>query len=418
MQRNEASMKVNGIIAEYNPFHNGHKYQMETSCQMTGADYTVVIMSGDFVQRGAPAILNKYRRAEMALKCGADLVLELPAIYAASSAEYFAMGAVSTLDKLGIVTHLCFGSECGDVEILTKIAQILLDEPEEYSTALRKYLKEGYSYPNARNWALFTNYPFLEPYRNVFSTPNNILGIEYIKALLRRNCEITPITIRRTGAGYHDRMMDTEYCSAMALRQAVYAGQNADSIKAQLPTEALEILRQSLDDSAFIRSNDFSELLYYKLLLERDRGYKKYLDVSPDLSDRIRNNLDNYRDYDSFCDLLKTKNMTYTRISRCLLHILLNLKQDKLNDYKKLDYALYARVLGMRKDAGELLNAIKEQSSIPLVTKLADADKQLNDDALDMLRQDILVSQIYRSVAHHDKGNAAVSEYSIPMVTI
>ena len=411
-------MKVNGIIAEYNPFHNGHKYQLETSRGLTGADYTVVIMSGDFVQRGAPALLDKHHRAEMALKCGADLVLELPAIYAASSAEYFAMGAVSTLDKLGVITHLCFGSECGDAEILAKIAQILLDEPEEYSAALRKYLKEGYSYPNARNWALFTSYPFLESYRDVFSTPNNILGIEYIKALLKRNCEITPITFRRTGAGYHDRMMDTEYCSAMALRQAFYAGQEADFIRAQMPPEALEVLRQSLDESPFIRSNDFSELLYYKLLLERDRGYKKYLDVSSDLSDRIRNNLDSYRDYDSFCDLLKTKNMTYTRISRCLLHILLNLKQDKLNDCKKSDYALYAHVLGMRKDAGELLSAIKEQSSIPLVTKLADADKQLDDIALDMLRQDILVSQIYRSVAFRDKKEPVVSEYSIPIVTI
>ena len=418
MGRNEASMKVNGIIAEYNPLHNGHKYHMEESRRLTGADYTVVIMSGDFVQRGAPALLNKYRRAEMALKCGADLVLELPSIYAASSAEYFAMGAVSALDKLDVVTHLCFGSECGDTEILTKIAEILLEEPEAYSATLRKYLKEGYSYPNARTWALTTNYPFLERYQNVFSTPNNILGIEYIKALLKRNCDITPITIQRTGAGYHDRMTDTEYCSAMALRQALYAGQDTDYFQNQMPAEALDILRESLKDSAFIRSNDFSDMLYYKLLLERDTGYDEYLDVSPDLSDRIRNNLDNYRDYDSFCDLLKTKNMTYTRISRCLLHILLNLKQETLNDCKKLDYAPYARVLGMRKDAGDLLSAIKKQSSVPLVTKLADAEKLLDDNALDMLRQDILVSQIYRSVAHRDGGKPVVSEYSIPMVTI
>ena len=411
-------MKVNGIIAEYNPFHNGHKYQLETSRRLTGADYTVVVMSGDFVQRGAPALLNKFHRAEMALKCGADLVLELPAIYAASSAEYFAVGAVSVLDKLDVVTHLCFGSECGDVEILTKIAEILLEEPEEYSAALRKYLKEGYSYPNARTWALITNYPFLERYQSVFSTPNNILGIEYIKALLKRNCEITPITIQRTGAGYHDRMIDTEYCSAMALRQALYAGQDAEFIRAQMPPEALAVLRESLKDSALIRSNDFSDLLHYKLLLNRDTGYEKYLDVSPDLSDRIRKHLDSYVDYDSFCDLLKTKNMTYTRISRCLLHILLNLEQKGLDDCQKLDYAPYARVLGMRKDAGDLISAIREQSSIPLITKLADVEKLLEGNALEMLRQDILVSQIYRSIAHHGEGKPVVSEYSIPMVTI
>jgi len=411
-------MKVNGIIAEYNPFHNGHLYQMDVSRRMTGADYTIVIMSGDFVQRGAPALLDKHRRAEMALRCGADLVLGLPAIYSVSSAEYFSMGAVSALDKLGVVTHLCFGSECGNVDIMTKAARILVEEPEEFSSTMRQYLKQGVSYPNARNWAMFLNYPFLEAYRDVFATPNNILGIEYIKALLRRNSEITPVTVLRTGAGYHDRMADTEYCSALALRQALYAGQTPDFMKSQIPTEAWKILQQSLEDSSCICSNDFSDLLYYKLLLERENGYEKYLDVSEDLSDRIRNSLDSYRDYDNFCDLLKTKNMTYTRISRCLLHILLNIRQEDIEFCKKLDYAPYARVLAMRKDAHELLSAIKKQSSIPLVTKLADAENFLDADALHMLTQDILASHIYRSVTPHFKERKAVSEYSIPIVTL
>lgn len=411
-------MKVNGIIAEYNPFHNGHKYQMDMSRRTTGADYTIVIMSGDFVQRGAPALLGKHRRAEMALKCGADLVLELPAIYSASSAEYFSMGAVSTLDKLGVVTHLCFGSECGNVEIMTKVAGILVEEPEDFSASLRKYMKQGVSYPNARNWAMFDHYPFLEAHKDVFSTPNNILGIEYIKALLRRDSGMIPVTVRRTGAGYHDRMTDTEYCSALALRQALYAGQAPDFMKSQMPEESWQILQQSLEDSSIISSNDFSDLLYYKLLLERENGYQKYLDVSGDLSDRIRNHLDSYRDFDSFCDLLKTKNMTYTRISRCLLHILLNIRQDDVEFCRQLDYAPYARVLGMRRDAHELLRAIAEQSSIPLITKLADAEKSLDPKALHMLSQDILVSHIYRSVTPHSREKSVVSEYSIPIVTL
>ncbi len=411
-------MKVNGIIAEYNPFHNGHKYQMDISRQMTGADYTIVIMSGDFVQRGAPALLDKHHRAEMALRCGADLVLGLPAIYSASSAEYFSMGAVSTLDKLGVVTHLCFGSECGNVEVMTKVAEVLTDEPEDFSATLQKYMKQGVSYPNARNWAMFQHYPFLEAYKDVFSTPNNILGIEYIKALLRRNSRMVPVTVRRTGAGYHDRMTDMEYCSALALRQALYAGQTADFMKSQMPAESWDILQKCLEDSYVICSNDFSDLLYYKLVLERENGYQKYLDVSSDLSDRIRNQLDSYRDFDHFCDLLKTKNMTYTRISRCLLHILLNITQEDVDFCKKLDYASYARVLGIRKSAHELLGAIKEQSSIPLLTKLADAEKYLDADALHMLAQDILVSHIYRSVTPHFNTRSAVSEYSIPVVTI
>ena len=414
----EVFMKVNGIVAEYNPFHNGHKYQLDVSRRTTDADYTIVVLSGDFVQRGAPALLGKHRRAEMALKCGADLVLELPAIYSVSSAEYFSMGAVSMLDKLKVVTHLCFGSECGNVEIMTKVAEILLKEPESFSASLRKYMKQGVSYPNARNWAMFDHYPFLEAHKDVFSTPNNILGIEYIKALLRRNSEMTPVTVRRTGAGYHDRMTDTEYCSALALRQALYAGQTPDFVKTQMPMEAWQILQQSLEDSSIICSNDFSDLLYYKLLLERETGYQKYLDVSDDLSDRIRNHLDSYRDFDNFCNLLKTKNMTYTRISRCLFHILLNIKKNDVEFCKRLDYAPYARVLGMRKEAHELLSANKEQSAIPLVTKLADAEKSLTADARHMLAQDILISQIYRSVAPHFKERKVVSEYSIPVVTL
>lgn len=418
MRRNEVFMTVNGIIAEYNPFHNGHKYQMDVSRRMTGADYTVVIMSGDFVQRGAPALLDKHRRAEMALRCGADLVLGLPAIYSTSSAEYFAMGAVSTLDKLGVVTHLCFGSECGNVDVMTKAARILVEEPEDYSATIRQYLKQGVSYPNARNWAMFLNYPFLQAYQDVFATPNNILGIEYIKALLRRNSEMDPVSVLRTGAGYHDRMTDTEYCSALALRQALFTGQTPDSMRSQMPPDAWQILRHSMEESSFICSNDFSDLLYYKLLLEREQGYQKYLDINDDLSDRIRNNLDYYRDYDNFCDLLKTKNMTYTRISRCLLHILLNIKKDDIEICKKQDYASYARVLGIRKDAHELLSAIKERSSIPLVTKLADAENYLDTDAMFMLNQDILISQIYRSVTPHFSERKVISEYSIPIVTL
>ena len=194
-------MKVNGIVAEYNPFHNGHKYLLTESARKTGADYTVVVMSGDFVQRGAPAITDKFSRAQMALACGADLVLELPALYAAASAEFFAEGAVALFNGLNVVTDLCFGSECGDVSILRQIAEILAEEPEAYSLSLKQYLRQGLSYPNARNEALIQNYPFLGHHKNVFSSPNNILGIEYIKAILRSGSSLHPVTVLRTGAG-------------------------------------------------------------------------------------------------------------------------------------------------------------------------------------------------------------------------
>lgn len=411
-------MRVNGIIAEYNPFHNGHKYHMTESLRRTNAEYTVVAMSGNFVQRGAPALVEKYKRAEMALINGADLVLEIPSIYATASAEYFATGAVALLSKLGVVTDLCFGSECGDANLLEQIAQILLDEPENFSRSLKSYLKQGLSYPNARNEALIQHYPFLGQYKNVFSSPNNILGIEYIKAIHRQKSNMSPVTIQRTGAGYHSRLPENNPASALAIRHAIYADTDPGFLKNHMPENAADILVSSLERFGPLRSNDFSEILYYKLITEKELGFDKYLDVSADLSDRICNRLDEYRDFDSFCDLLKSKDMTYTRISRCLLHILLNIKSADLERAKALGVVPYARVLGLRKAASPLLSRIKENSSTPLVTKLADASNVLDKSAYDMLRQDIQISQIYRGIAAHRMASAPTNEIATPLVII
>lgn len=411
-------MRVNGIIAEYNPFHNGHQYHMVESLRRTNAEYTIIAMSGNFVQRGAPALAEKYKRAEMALINGADLVLEIPSIYAAASAEYFATGAVALLSRLGVVTDLCFGSECGDAGLLEQIALILLDEPEDFSMSLKRYLKQGLSYPNARNEALIQYYPFLGQYKNVFSSPNNILGIEYIKAIHRQESNMSPVTIMRTGAGYHSRFPENNPASALAIRHAIYAGTDPAFLKNHMPENAADILVSSLAYSGPVRSNDFSDILYYKLITERELGFDRYLDVSSDLSDRICSRLDEYKDFDSFCDLLKSKDMTYTRISRCLLHILLNIKSADLDRAKALGVVPYARVLGLRKAASPLLSGIKENSSIPLVAKLADASKILDKNAYDMLRRDILTSQIYRGIAARRIDCAAANEIATPIVII
>lgn len=411
-------MKVNGIIAEYNPFHNGHKYQLTESLRRTKAQYTVVVMSGSFVQRGAPAMVNKFKRAEMALLSGADLVLELPAIYATASAEYFATGAVALLDRLGIVTNLCFGSECGDAQLLRQIAEILLEEPKAFTKSLKQYLRQGLSYPNARTEALIQNYPFLNQYKNVFSSPNNILGIEYIKAILKSNSSLEPVTVLRTGAGYHSRLPEDDQCSALAIRQALYAGADAAFLKNSMPADAASVLIEQLAAIGPIRTNDFSDILYYKLIMEKSSGYEKYLDVSSDLSDRIRGHLDDYRSFDSFCDLLKTKEMTYTRISRCLLHIMLNIKKSDMDKAKDMGTAPYARVLGFKKSSETLLTKIKNQAGIPLVTKLADAEELLDKAAYDMLRQDIRISQIYNGIAARRADNSPANEISTPLIIV
>ena len=188
-------MKTVGIIAEYNPFHNGHKYQIEKAKELTGADYCIVVMSGNFVQRGTPAFMDKYLRAKAALTCGADLVIELPVHYAAASAEYFASGAVAILDRLGVIDYLCFGSECGNIEILSDIADVLISESDEFKNVLKQRLKEGVAYPKARNDAICAAAPHLTEYLDVLNYPNNILGLEYIKALKKRKSNIAPCTI-------------------------------------------------------------------------------------------------------------------------------------------------------------------------------------------------------------------------------
>lgn len=411
-------MKVNGIIAEYNPFHNGHKYQLEQSLKRTNADYTIVVMSGNFVQRGAPAMLDKHIRAKMAILGGADLVLELPAIYATASAEFFAAGAVSLLTKLGVVSHLCFGSECGDIDLLKRAAAILVEEPEEYSATLRRFLKQGMTYPTARTWALMQHYPDLNEHREIFSSPNNILGMEYIKAILRQGSSLIPVTIKRQGADYHDIRPVSSYCSALSIRQALYAESNPEFLKEQMPTAACELLMDWLTSHSVVRSNDFSSILYYKLLSEKEYGYERYLDVSSDLSDRIQKQLKEFRDFESFCNLLKTKELTYTRISRCLLHILLNITKEDMACCTELGYTPYARVLGLRKSASPLLSAIKEKSCIPLVTKLADAEKQLGEDAFLILKQDILISQLYQGIVSGKDNKNAANEYTIPLVIV
>lgn len=409
-------MTVNGIIAEYNPFHNGHFYQLSHSKQMTQADYTIVAISGNFMQRGEPALVNKYVRAEMALQCGADLVLELPSVYSVASAEYFARGGVSLLHKLGVVTYLCFGSECGDLDILTTIASILKEEPAQYSAALKQGLKRGLSFPAARNQALLQYRPDLQDSITVLATPNNILGIEYIKALLRTESPVIPRTIRRFGSDYHDQRFGDSYCSALALRQAILNGQTPEKLVKQMPAENISLFTEALLESAPMESNDFSAVLHYKLLSEAEKGFSRYLDVNQELSDRIRNNLYRFKNFRSFCEILKTKDMTYTRISRCLMHILLNITKEEIQLCMTMGDIPYARVLGLRKEAQPLLSKIKEKSSIPLVTKLADAEKILFPGAMDLLKREIERSNIYESTAALKSDRHMKNEWQIPII--
>lgn len=413
-------MKTVGIIAEYNPFHNGHKYHIEQAKQITNADRVIVVMSGDFTQRGTPALIDKYARAKMALLNGADLVLELPVIYACGSAEYFAKGAISILDSLHVVDSICFGSECGDIQLLSTIASVLSSETKEFSDTLTSYLKMGHSYPKARELSLEQTFDGLSLPKSPFSDPNNILGIEYIKALSYFKSNITPHTITRNGAGYHDNRLasfdnsidDSLPCSALAIRHALSLNGSLSPIETQVPQNVYSLLSACYQKTYPIFGDDISSQLHYKLLLDLPIGYTSYVDVSSDLSDRIQNNITKFTTFTAFCDLLKTKELTYSRISRCLLHILLNIKKEDINTFMSSGFTFYARMLGFRQESSDLLREVKAQSHIPLLSKLANASDLLCDIGFSMLEKDIFASHVYQLLAQSKYSIPFTSEYS------
>lgn len=411
-------MKIVGLITEYNPFHNGHLYHMEKSKADSGADFCVVLMSGSFVQRGAPAIYDKYVRAAMALNSGADLVLEMPVSFSSASAREFAAYGVSLLSALGVVDTISFGSECGNLSELHKIAEILTEEPKEYAQALRQHVREGMTFPEARTQALSS---YISPEsHDILRSPNNILGIEYCRAALELNSSVSLHTIIRKGNGYHDISTDSSLSSATAIRRGIESRNSctqeleATDLKKLVPAFVFEQINR--DTPLFI--NDFSALLNYRIQMEEDfLSMEKIADMTPELAARIRKTSLSPDTFENRISELKSRQITYTRVSRALLHLLLNICEEDISRFKTEGYASYARVLGFRKSAAPLLSFIKANSSVPLISKLADASGYLSETGKLMLEQEIRSSHLYSSVKK-EKGCAFKNEYTQPIIII
>ena len=429
-------MKIVGLITEYNPFHNGHLYHIEEAKRTAGADAAIVVMSGDYVQRGTPAIMPKRLRAEMALRCGASVVFELPVCYATGSAEYFATGAVSLLDSLGIVDSICFGSECNDLSALSHVADILGEEPEDYRSLLKKNLKKGSSFPAARRDAML-EYTRTPVYASLLNDPNNILGIEYLRALKKLNSPMTAFTIQRKGSHYHDRTLSSpNFSSASAIRSLLaYSGSTLRTeqeggsfentpfsnilgeLEDQVPSSCLELLKDYHRVQYPVYQNDFSIILKYKLLNKHPGSLTRYMDVSEELANRICSQLNNFFNYRQFCELLKTRETTQTRINRALLHIMLGIKKDDVNTYIESGRHFYARLLGYRKDRAKLISRISKESSLPLIARLSDMD-ELPSLGQRMLRNDILASNLYTSVVTDKYKTAFQNEYKQSIIKV
>ena len=414
-------MKTIGIIAEYNPFHNGHAYQIAELKRKTNADFVVIAMSGDFVQRGTPAIVDKYCRAKMALLCGADLVIELPAVWSVSSAEDFAMAGVTLFDKMGCIDGICFGAESDRLPLLKIIAGVLAEEPDAYKSALSSYLKKGMTFPSARAAALSDYFKGTEidSLISILDTPNNILAVEYLKALKRRNSAMTPILIQRAGSGYHDTTINTPTASATAIRAAVSNVTPSDDhtlhfssmdcspksihpsriplseIVSSMPEPAFALFQNEIISGSLMDADDFSSILGYRILSCGKRELENVYDMTPEIANRIFKNRYNFSSFTQFCAQNKSRDITYTRMSRILLHLILQMTQTDVKQYKEADFIPYLRILGFRKDASVLLSTLKKSAKVPVISKLSTALRTLDGTAKHMLEGDIFASELY-----------------------
>ncbi len=381
---------VVGIVAEYNPFHNGHKLQIDYAKSVLGAKQVLVAMSGSFTQRGEIACFDKYTRAKSALVNGVDIVFEIPTIFATSSAREFSSAGVQLLACTGVVDTLLFSAECDDKDLFIESAQKLVDleKSGQLDSEINYHISNGLSYATARAKALKAFLP-----EEIISSPNNILGVEYCRYIISNNLKMNIEIMKRQGNGYNDLSLSGELSSASSIREHYKLSHSFDAV----PEAALDIY----SNETFIYDNDISPMLHYKLLTTD--SFASYLDCSSDLSDRIKNNIKDFVNYKQFCEKLKTKNIEYSRISRVLCHILLGITSDDFKKAKENGYINYLRMLGFSKNGSSLLAAIKEKSNVPLLTS----------PKVDLVSEfDIISSNIYQAILTDKTGTGLPNEYT------
>lgn len=386
---------VLGIIAEYNPFHNGHFYQIEEAKKQTGADYVVAVMSGNFTQRGNTSIVNKWVKTKMALENGVDIVIELPTIYSVSSAENFAEGAIKILDSLKIVDTLCFGIETSDFAALNNIANVLYHEPKEYVAILNHELKKGISYPKARENALMMYLNDIKRYASILNGSNNILAIEYLKALKKLKSDITPYSIQRKKVYYNDDRIIDEFASSTAIRKLT-ATEQYDEIRKVVPKSSYMLLKEEIEKGNFVIDIiKYEKEILYTLRKMSVKEIAEIPDVSEGLEYAIKNAADSCNSLIDLVNIIKSKRYTQTRIQRILIYILLGIsKKDMMNSKKVIPYT---RVLGFNKKGKEMLSDICNiNPRINMITSVKKYTEQNTNKILkEMIEKDIFATNVY-----------------------
>lgn len=405
---------VLGIIAEYNPFHNGHLYQIEEAKKKTGAQYVVGIISGNFVQRGNTSLVNKWVKAQMALENGVDIVLELPTIYSVSSAENFAEGAIKILDSLKIVDTLCFGTETTDFAALNNIANVLYNEPREYVAILNCELKKGLSYPKARENALMMYLNDIKRYANMMLSPNNILGVEYLKALKKLKSEMKPFSIERKKVYYNDDKIVDEFASSTAIRKLVLAEQY-DDLRKVMPRNAYLLLKEEIRKGNYVLDLvKYEKEVIYMLRRMSAREIAELPDVTEGLENVIKHAAESCNNLIELVNIIKSKRYTQTRIQRILLYTLLGITKKDMQNAKKV--TPYARVLGFNAKGKQMLADICNiNPKIQMITSVKKFEEQNNNKILkEMLEKDIFATNVY-TIGYEDASWANL-DYTNKMV--
>lgn len=369
-------MKVVGIITEYNPFHNGHLYHIEETRRLSQCDVLICVMSGNFTQRGEPALVDKFTRTKMALHNKVDMVVELPYVFSVQSADMFAYTSVNILNHLG-VDEIYFGSESGDIEELNKLVDLI--GSDEYNTLVKEYLKEGFSYPTSSDKAVrqLTR-------SNIYDSPNNILGIQYIKAQRKLNKDLVMKTIKRHKAGYYSELLKgTSIQSATAIRKAL---EENETIKEYVPKTVLELLR----DRKYVTLDDFQDHFRYIIASYTKEELADIFSIKEGLENRILK-INDFRDMDHLILQIISRRYTNSKIKRSLIHILCNTKNELIQSFE----VPYLRVLGMNDIGQQYLNSIKKELTVPLITRIRDAKHPYLD-------QELKASKIYSLVSDLD----------------
>ncbi|SHJ66174.1 nucleotidyltransferase [Tepidibacter formicigenes] len=404
-------MKVLGLVVEYNPFHNGHLYHILESKKITNSTHTIAIMSGHFLQRGEPALFDKWTRAKMAVKSGVDLVIELPTLYSTQSAEFFSHGAINTLNSTKVVDSLCFGSEIGSADVLYKISEVLVNEPKEFKTELKKYLSDGLLFPVARSKSLFNyiqNNNILDikedELSSILNSSNNILGIEYIKSIIKLKSSIKPYTIKRIKSEYNSKDIETNICSATAIRELLKSTFDLDTLRKVVPKSTYDLINSQINDNFNPVFNSYFYELIIGTILREEKNIASYFEVNEGIENKIIDLALKTSSLEEFVMNIKSKRYTLTKIKRMLMNILLGIKKEDMLKVKNINTVPYVRILAFNNKGREIIKNIKQNSDIKLVNRLSNINFKKENEILNLfLKYDIKATNLYNLIYYNKR---------------